>query len=98
MLESELCLLGFSGSDPNFLAWSGWVRDTLAQSARRIRLVGVLNLTPAARSLLEARNVTPIDLAPLVKHLHQSQRHEKALELFFGALIEAKPPRHLNGT
>lgn len=92
MLENELCLLGFSGSDPNFLAWSGWVRDTLAQSARRIRLVGVLNLTPAARSLLEARNVTPIDLAPLVSHLHPSQRHEKALELFFGALIEAKPP------
>lgn len=92
MLENELCLVGFSGTDPNFLAWSGWVRDTLAQSARRIRLVGVLNLTPAARSLLKARNVTPIDLAPLVSHLHPSQRHERGLELFFGALIAAKPP------
>ncbi len=92
MLENELCLIGFSGIDPNFLAWSGWVRDTLHVSARRIRLVGVLNLTPAARSLLEHRNVTPIDLAPLVENELPSDRHEKALELFFAALIEAKPP------
>lgn len=92
MLENELCLLGFSGNDPNFLQWSGWVRDTLDISARRIRLVGVLNLTPAGRSLLEARNVTPIDLAPLVReHVHPSQWHERALELLFSALIEAKP-------
>lgn len=92
MLENELCLIGFSGIDPNFLAWSGWVRDTLHVSARRIRLVGVLNLTPAARSLLEHRNVTPIDLAPLVENELPSERHEKALKLFFAALIEAKPP------
>ncbi|MEP4929487.1 MAG: SIR2 family protein [Hyphomicrobiales bacterium] len=92
MLENELCLLGFSGVDPNFLAWSGWVRDTLSISARRIRLIGVLNLKPAARTLLEQRNVTPIDLWPLVKDLHPSQQHEKALELLFAALIEAKPP------
>ncbi len=26
-IENELCLLGFSGDDPNFLQWSGWVRD-----------------------------------------------------------------------
>ena len=92
MLENELCLIGFSGIDPNFLAWSGWVRDTLHVSARRIRLVGVLNLTPAARSLLQDRNVTPIDLAPLVENELPNERHKKALELFFSALIEAKPP------
>jgi hypothetical protein len=92
MLENELCLLGFSGVDPNFLAWSGWVRDTLSISARRIRLVGVLNLTPATRTLLEQRNVTPIDLWPLVKDFHPSQRHEQALSLLFTALIEARPP------
>ena len=92
MLENELCLLGFSGIDPNFLAWSGWVRDTLHISARRIRLIGVLNLTPAARTLLAQRNVTPIDLGPLVKNLDPSHQHEQALVLFFDALAEIKPP------
>ncbi|MBN9070114.1 MAG: SIR2 family protein, partial [Rhizobiales bacterium] len=24
-IENELCLLGFSGDDPNFLQWAGWV-------------------------------------------------------------------------
>ena len=92
MLEHELCLIGFSGIDPNFLAWSGWVRDTLGASTRRIRLVGSLNLTPPARALLEARNVTPIDLWPLVKDVHSSEKHERALEIFFEALNLAKPP------
>ena len=91
MLENELCLIGFSGNDPNFLEWSGWVRDTLKTSTRRIRLVGALNLPPVSRSLLESRHVTPIDLWPLVSDLHSNQRHEKALELFFDALVAAKP-------
>ena len=91
MLENELCLIGFSGNDPNFLAWSGWVRDTLGVAARRIRLVGALNLLPVSRSLLESRFVTPIDLWPLVSHLHGNQRHEMALKLFFDALVAAKP-------
>lgn len=92
MLEHELCLIGFSGVDPNFLAWSGRVRDTLGTSTRRIRLVGSLNLSPPARALLEARNVTPIDLGPLVKDVHSSEKHERALEIFFEALNLARPP------
>ncbi|WP_233214435.1 SIR2 family NAD-dependent protein deacylase [Pollutimonas nitritireducens] len=92
MLEHDLCLIGFSGIDPNFLAWTGWVRDTLSVSARRIRLVGVLNLSPVSRTLLEGRNVTPIDLAPLVSALHSDEQHEKALELFFTALLASRPP------
>lgn len=91
MLEHDLCLIGFSGRDPNFLAWSGWVRDTLTVSARSIRLVGVLNLSPVTRALLERRNVTPIDLAPLVRKLNPDEQHEKALELFFAALLASKP-------
>ncbi|MBO3760458.1 SIR2 family protein [Ciceribacter sp. L1K22] len=92
MLEHDVCLIGFSGIDPNFLAWSGWVRDTLNVSARRIRLVGVLKLSQVSRTVLERRNVTPIDLAPLVSDVHPDEQHEKALRLFFSALSAFKPP------
>lgn len=92
MLEHDLCLIGFSGTDPNFLAWSGWVRDTLAISARKIRLVGVLKLSSASRALLEQRNVTPIDLEPLVSKIHPDEQHLTALRLFFSALEATKPP------
>ena len=56
-IENELCLVGFSGDDPNFLQWSGWVRDHLAGSARRIYLVGVLSLGASKRKLLESRTL-----------------------------------------
>jgi hypothetical protein len=94
-LENELCLLGFSGNDPNFLQWSGWVRDHLGGGARKIYLVGVLRLPTAARRLLEQRNVVPIDLAPAVKNLDRANHHAKAIELFLGFLQAAEPkPLH----
>jgi hypothetical protein len=94
-LENELCLIGFSGSDPNFLQWSGWVRDNLGASTRRIYLVGVLNLHPAARRLLEARNVAPIDLTPLVAGHVGEERHAVAMKQFLDFLREAEPkPPH----
>jgi hypothetical protein len=89
-IENELCLLGFSGDDPNFLQWSGWVRDNLGGSARRIYFVGVLNMAPSKRKLLEARNVAPIDLAPLVD-CQSSVCHEKATRIFIDFLVSARP-------
>ncbi|PZA09370.1 hypothetical protein DNX69_25045 [Rhodopseudomonas palustris] len=90
-LENELCLVGFSGNDPNFLQWSGWVRDHLGGGARRIYLVGVLNLHPAARRLLELRNVAPVDLGPLVAKVSPAYRHVKAMKLFLEYLHSSKP-------
>lgn len=95
LLENELCLLGFSGDDPNFIRWAGWVRDQLGASARRIRLIDVLDITPSRRQLLEQQNVSVIDLSPLVAGLDESIRHAKALEMFLDGLWAAKPlPAH----
>lgn len=91
-IENELCLLGFSGDDPNFLQWAGWVRDQLATSARRIYLVGALELKPARRKYLESINVSPIDLTDLVKEFDDPDvRHARATEYFINALVELKP-------
>lgn len=91
-IENELCLLGFSGDDPNFLQWAGWVRDQLATSARRIYLVGALDLKPARRRYLESINVSPIDLASLVKEFDDPDvQHARATEYFINALIDLKP-------
>ena len=90
-LENELCLIGFSGDDPNFVQWSGWVRDQLGVSARRIRLVGALNLTPSRRKVLEQHNVSPVDLYPAVENEPPESRHIKALQLFLESLWAARP-------
>ena len=91
LLENELCLVGFSGDDPNFVQWSGWVRDQLGVSARRIRLVGALDLTPSRRKVLEQHNVSPIDLSPAVRDEPAEARHVKALQLFLDSLWAARP-------
>ena len=62
MMETVFLLIGFSGDDPNFLSWSGWIRDNLGPSAPKIYLAGYLNLSPHRRRMLEGRNIAPIDL------------------------------------
>lgn len=91
-IENELCLLGFSGDDPNFLAWVGWVRDHLASHARRIYLVGALGLNAAKRKYLESINIAPIDLGALVADYDDSElAHREATKLFLKALVDLKP-------
>lgn len=91
-IENELCLLGFSGEDPNFLQWTGWVRDHLQSQSRRVYLVGALNLSAAKRKYLESINVAPIDLWDAVKHLDDAGlRHLQATELFIQTLNNLKP-------
>ena len=63
MMETVFCVIGFSGDDPNFLQWSGWIRDNLGDAAPPIYLAGWLDLSPQERRLLEKRNIFPIDLA-----------------------------------
>ena len=42
LLENTFCLFGFSGDDPNFLQWIGWIRDNLGKDkAQKIYLVGL---------------------------------------------------------
>ncbi|MEQ1512806.1 MAG: SIR2 family protein [Lysobacteraceae bacterium] len=91
-IENELCLLGFSGDDPNFLQWVGWVRDHLGSHARRIYLVGDLGLTAAKRKYFESINIAPIDLAALVDDFDNlDARHQEATKAFLSALKNLKP-------
>src|SRR5918992_121973 len=95
MMENVFCLLGFSGDDPNFLYWSGWVRDHLGEYAPRIYLVGWLDLPPPRRRMLEDRGIVPIDLAhlPFQVPWPQETRHQRALEWFLWSIEVAEPYR-----
>ena len=93
LLENCFVLLGFSGDDPNFLEWTGWIRDELGDRHAPIYLVGALSLGNADRLLLGRRGVTPIDLAPLVSSRTAVDRHAVAIEWFLEALRSARPDR-----
>lgn len=93
LLENSFTLVGFSGDDPNFLAWTGWIRDELNQKHAPIYLVGALSLGNAERQLLNNRGVTPIDLAPLFQATPSEEIHRKTIEWFLECLAVARPPR-----
>ena len=64
LLENTLCLIGFSGDDPNFLQWIGWIHDNLGQeSSPKMYLIGLLRLSHSQKTLLERRNIIPIDMS-----------------------------------
>ena len=64
LLENTLCLIGFSGDDPNFLQWVGWIHDNLGhRNSPKMYLVGLLQLSPSQKTLLERRNITPVDMS-----------------------------------
>lgn len=90
LMEHDLVLLGFSGEDPNFLAWLGWVREELRGASPAVYLCGVLDLSPGNRKILEGRGVTPIDLGQLVPSDHP-ERHATALRWFLDSLANGKP-------
>ena len=99
LMETCLCLIGFSGEDPNFKKWVGWVRDNLGDSKIPIYLIGVLDLQSSERELLLKRDIRPIDLSPLFskdKYPNADLRNYKALKWFLLTLYQSKPPKKNN--
>jgi hypothetical protein len=99
VMENVLCLIGFSGDDPNFLYWTGWVRDNLGAYAPKVYLCGLLDLSDSQRVLLQTRNVVPIDLTPLFplgQFPDAGRRHRLALEWFLLSLRNGRPNEALD--
>jgi len=66
LLENTLCLIGFSGDDPNFQKWIGWIRDNLGKdNCPPIYMLVPSQLPEAEVKLLYRKNVIPIDLSQL---------------------------------
>lgn len=64
LLENTLCLIGFSGEDPNFLQWIGWINDNIGrENSPKIYLIGVLSLSDAQHKLLASKNIVPVDIS-----------------------------------
>jgi hypothetical protein len=91
LLENTLCLLGFSGDDPNFLQWLGWINDNIGKNnAPKIYLVGVLNLSESQKKLLNNKNIIVVDLSPCNQI---NGDHGKGLEVFIEYLASQRQKR-----
>ncbi len=85
LLENTLCLLGFSGHDPNFLQWIGWIRDTLGQHySPKIYNIGLFDISEPERKALEQKNIVLVDLA---EWQDVKNDHYRALDRFLDILL-----------
>ena len=87
LIENVMCMVGFSGDDPNFLNWIGWIRDNLGNSAAsKIYMVGVFDVKETEQKLYESRNIVLVNMKDCAGI--KAGDHEEGLKLFFRSLRE----------
>lgn len=66
IIENTLCLMGFSGNDPNFEKWIGWIRDSLgSERCQNIYMFVLHDLSEAEKELLRRRKIVPVVIKTL---------------------------------
>jgi hypothetical protein len=80
LMENVVVLFGFSGADPNFRAWHGWVRDHLGSNLQPIHLVTLSPTDPIDVNLMAGRLINQIDLSQ--KKEWQNLSHRETIEKF----------------
>ena len=81
MLETRLCLIGFSGEDPNFQNWLGWLRDNMGEYCPKIYLIGVYDdLKEPQRKILESKQVMVVDISGLADGKEKNKHYSALLE------------------
>lgn len=83
LIEGLLCLVGFSGNDPNFLGWIGWLRDVMGENIAPIYLVNVSsNLHESEIRLNQQRGISIIDLG-WISNNGKDDVYKERLDFFF---------------
>ncbi len=92
LLETTLCLIGFSGDDPNFLKWIGWIRDQFDEdTTSKIYLINSKGFSESEKRLFSKRNINIVDLGncPDV-----NEDRAKAIERFVDYLAAKKTKQY----
>lgn len=66
LIENLFCLIGFSGDDPNFKSWYGWLRDVMGQQIAPVYLITYNpDLHDAKKKLFSKQKIDILNLADL---------------------------------
>ena len=66
LIENLFCLIGFSGDDPNFKSWLGWLRDVMGKNISPVYFVTYdSNLHDSRRNLLAKQRIEVLNLYDL---------------------------------
>lgn len=89
LLENTLCLIGFSGTDPNFQQWIGWIRDNLGkQNSPFIYLLQHGAASDAENRWMLERNIVPVNLSELCEDKSPRKIYQCAIDYLTQKLNE----------
>lgn len=89
LLENTLCMIGFSGNDPNFNNWIGWIRDNLgAENAPYLYLLNHESVSDVRREWLRRRNIITIDLSEIFPAESTYAIYEKTFDYLWNSYNE----------
>ena len=89
LLENTLCLIGFSGTDPNFQQWIGWIRDNLGkQNSPFIYLLQHGAASDAENRWMLERNIVPVNLSELCNDKSPRKIYQCAIDYLTQKLNE----------
>ncbi len=92
LLENTLCLIGFSGDDPNFEKWIGWIRDNLgSDNSPNIYLLTHQDPSEAEKKLLYRRKIIPVDISSCAPGQPVRLQYEAALDYLLKKQEENDP-------
>ena len=81
LMESLFCLVGFSGNDPNFLQWIGWLRDVMGNQMSPVYLITYeQDLHKAQIDLFKRRGIEIVNIASLGKGVSYGEGLEFILD------------------
>lgn len=80
LIENLFCLIGFSGDDPNFKSWLGWLRDVMGQQISPVYFITYDKyLHDSRRNLLSKQKIEVLNLC----ELQQVKDIQEAFDFFF---------------
>ena len=88
LVHETFCLIGFSGTDPNFRSWVEWVGKELAGSQPKLYLISFQEPTPEEVSYYRQHNIIPVNITSLTgsfSHVTNEVR-QTALNIFLDHL------------
>lgn len=88
LVNDVICLIGFSGTDPNFRSWISWVRGALTRKYPQIYLIDFSPLTERNRVFFKANDIIHVNISPFIEKTSCSTQPERqeVLQKFFYSL------------
>lgn len=95
-LESLMCLIGFSGDDPNFQSWLGWLRDVIGKERICPTYLVTYNqgYHDAEKSLMAKLGIDIINLA----EIPELKDFKQAYDFFLDHLLDSRNSSEWSGT